>query len=151
MIHAPRVYAWCRAARHRTALTPPIAFHAAPPAARTAIAAEGLDTVQRRQFAEIMRPEAVFLWGTLIDALYDSWGHAEIWAVSVDGLTLSRDPNDDWGWMVAHAIGPARLQWLGAPPPVSPGPTLRQWAARRGWPPASLVGAPSHTPSVAVP
>jgi hypothetical protein len=149
-VKALALFRWCRAARRRTRLAPPIAFHVAPATARAAIAAEGLDTVQRQEFPEIgARPEAVFLWGTLIDALYDARGVRELWAVSVAGLTLVPDPNDDWAWMVPHPIGAARLQWLGAPPHVAP-----QWAARRGWPEATLagdaLGARSHTDDLSV-
>ena len=140
--HAPRLYAWCRGARRETTLAPPIAFHVAPAAARAAIAAEGLDTVQRSPFPELdARPEAVFLWGTLTDALYYAWGtRGEVWAVSVVGLTLASDPNEMVAWMVSHAIAPPQLQWLGAPPWFEPWPAPLKWAARRGWPEANLVG-----------
>jgi hypothetical protein len=154
--HAPRMYAWCRAARRRTALAPPLAFHVSPPHARAAIAAEGLDTVKRRDFAGIERLEAVFLWGTLTDALYNAWAErGEIWVVTTPGLPLAPDPNECSAWMVSRAIEPSRLLWHGPPPAGEPWHWPLMRAARRAWPETALLGdafgADSHTPDRAVP
>ena len=138
---ARRVRVWCEWAREHAArgVTPPVAFHVSPVAARANIRREGLDTTQRRRWTWIDRRPGVYVWGSLSDALECAWNEADhsawdVWAIAVNGLPMVTDRNENGSWIITTPVGPDRLACLGPPPPGRPFETRLVHAAERGWP-----------------
>ena len=113
---APAIHAWVQAARRSTRLKPPFTFHVAPQSARAAIAVGGLDCVKRREFPPVVQVPAVYVWGRLSEAIFNTWddweGPWDVWAVSVPYVALEPDPEECSAWRSRTPVPRKHLAWL---------------------------------------